>query len=385
MADQKFTRCPGCATVFRVTPEQLALREGQVRCGHCRAVFDANSHLVSVEVRAPEDEEPDELLSGRPTVTLRDSRALQSVVEPGSPGSAAAGVLAGIDAGTAASIPVQTSAAAVPEDGDTTPPASTAIATEESAGGPAIASDPTLPGVADAELDATAAEPEVAEAGPEVVEPEPEVAEAGPEVVEPEPEVAGAKPDVDTDHGAAQAPVDLAELEAARAALRRRAPRPRSGNVFYAFAILLLVVGLGAQALLEFHDSLAARVPRLAPVLASACRWLSCTIRPMRNNSALSIEGSDLQADPAHEGLLILTATVRNRSAYALAYPYLELTLTDASDQTVVRRAFAPSEYLPGNVDRDAGIAGNHEQLVRLFIDASTSNQAGYRLYLFYP
>ena len=32
MADPKFTRCPGCATVFRVTPAQFALREGQVRC-----------------------------------------------------------------------------------------------------------------------------------------------------------------------------------------------------------------------------------------------------------------------------------------------------------------------------------------------------------------
>jgi hypothetical protein len=83
--------------------------------------------------------------------------------------------------------------------------------------------------------------------------------------------------------------------------------------------------------------------------------------------------------------LLILTATVRNRATYALAYPYLELTLTDASDQIVVRRAFAPSEYLGSNANRDAGIAGNHEQLVRLFIDASTTKQAGYRLYLFYP
>ena len=40
MADEQYTRCPGCKTIFRVTPEQLALRDGQVRCGHCRHVFD---------------------------------------------------------------------------------------------------------------------------------------------------------------------------------------------------------------------------------------------------------------------------------------------------------------------------------------------------------
>src|SRR6476659_7241395 len=55
MADQKFTRCPGCATVFRVTPAQLALRDGQVRCGHCRAVFDANDHFVTLDIVAPEE------------------------------------------------------------------------------------------------------------------------------------------------------------------------------------------------------------------------------------------------------------------------------------------------------------------------------------------
>ncbi len=180
-------------------------------------------------------------------------------------------------------------------------------------------------------------------------------------------------------------PLDPAELEAARAALRRRTRRARSGNAFYVFAIAFLVAGLAAQALLQFHDVLAARVPSLAPALAYGCRWLACTIAPPRDASALSIEGSDLQADPAHRGLLILTATIRNRSTWAIAFPYFELTLTDASDQVVVRRAFAPSDYLDAGVRRDAGLAGNHEQSLRLLIDASATTQAGYRVYLFYP
>ena len=321
MADQKFTRCPGCATVFRVTSEQLALREGQVRCGHCRAVFDANSQLVLVDIRAREDEAPDELALGRPTATLRESHALQPVAAGSAPATVAD------DPATASSdAPATTVADPSPSAADQTP--ATAV-------------------------DATA---------PEAV----------------------------ADDGAASgsgsaSPLDPGELEAARAALRRRVRPRRSGNAFYIVAMLLLVAGLAAQALLQFHDSLAARAPGLKPALASACRWLSCTIHPPRDPRALSIEGSDLQADPAHRGLLILTATVRNRSAYALAYPDLELTFTDASDQVVVRRDFAPSEYLAGAADRNAGISGNREQSIRLFIDASATNQAGYRLYLFYP
>src|SRR5882762_401055 len=39
------TRCPACATAFRVTEPQLRARTGQVRCGRCGALFDALSAL----------------------------------------------------------------------------------------------------------------------------------------------------------------------------------------------------------------------------------------------------------------------------------------------------------------------------------------------------
>jgi len=68
-----------------------------------------------------------------------------------------------------------------------------------------------------------------------------------------------------------------------------------------------------------------------------------------------------------------------------LAYPYLELTLTDSNDQVVVTRALAPNEYASGTAEITGGIPANGEVLVKLFIDASATMQAGYRLYLFYP
>jgi predicted Zn finger-like uncharacterized protein len=42
-----FTRCPHCDTVFRVTPQQLQVSSGQVRCGRCQEVFDAFATLTS--------------------------------------------------------------------------------------------------------------------------------------------------------------------------------------------------------------------------------------------------------------------------------------------------------------------------------------------------
>ena len=46
------TRCPHCQTAFRVTSEQLKLRQGQVRCGECRGVFNALESLADEAVPA---------------------------------------------------------------------------------------------------------------------------------------------------------------------------------------------------------------------------------------------------------------------------------------------------------------------------------------------
>jgi len=45
-----YTRCPHCDTVFRVTPQQLQVSSGQVRCGRCEEVFDA---FVTLSSRLP--------------------------------------------------------------------------------------------------------------------------------------------------------------------------------------------------------------------------------------------------------------------------------------------------------------------------------------------
>lgn len=44
------TRCPSCATHFRVTPEQLKARNGRVRCGECQNVFNALDSLIEEPV-----------------------------------------------------------------------------------------------------------------------------------------------------------------------------------------------------------------------------------------------------------------------------------------------------------------------------------------------
>jgi predicted Zn finger-like uncharacterized protein len=46
------TTCPSCKTSFRVTPQQLAARQGQVRCGHCNTLFNGLETLAMADQQA---------------------------------------------------------------------------------------------------------------------------------------------------------------------------------------------------------------------------------------------------------------------------------------------------------------------------------------------
>ena len=308
MADTKFTRCPGCKTVFRVTPPQLALRGGQVRCGHCRAEFDANAQAISLAPSARRDFDDDDLARGPATVTLRSSHALEAAVVD-KPRAAAAVREPGFVAPT-------------PREPGFTPPGARVPATEQA--------------------------------------PAREVEQA-------------------------RTPAAEEKVDSQQDDVRSERWRQRVRTTLYATAIPFLIAALAIQALVHFRDTIAARWPNAKPLLTRLCDPLGCTIRPLRDIAGLSIDASDLQADPAHKGLLILTATLRNRASIAVAYPYLELTLTDAGDRVVVRRALTPVEYASGGVSFATGFPANSELLVKTFIDASATTQAGYRLYLYYP
>ena len=43
------TRCPNCASVFKVTPEHLQMQEGKVRCGNCLQIFSGFADLATIQ------------------------------------------------------------------------------------------------------------------------------------------------------------------------------------------------------------------------------------------------------------------------------------------------------------------------------------------------
>lgn len=94
------TRCPECATSFRVRPAQLSARGGRVRCGKCSGVFDGLANLV-------QDAPPLPVPEPSPQIGLFDPRG-----RPTSEASAAA------RSDAADAPPVEPPPAAAPEEFD---------------------------------------------------------------------------------------------------------------------------------------------------------------------------------------------------------------------------------------------------------------------------
>ncbi len=148
---------------------------------------------------------------------------------------------------------------------------------------------------------------------------------------------------------------------------------------------LPLLLALIAQAAYFYRSALVVLFPETKPYAAALCATLGCELPLPRRIELLSIEASDLQADTANPNIMVLSATLKNRAIFDQQLPLLELTLTDAQDQPVVRRVLTPQDYIGKAVKIQAGFAANTETAVKVFIEGSQVKATGYRLYLFYP
>lgn len=70
----RITRCPACASVYRVTDEQLDAAGGWLRCGQCQHVFDSNGFVLNWD---PSTSGP--ALSAEPAASNRTTDEVLSV------------------------------------------------------------------------------------------------------------------------------------------------------------------------------------------------------------------------------------------------------------------------------------------------------------------
>jgi predicted Zn finger-like uncharacterized protein len=417
------TRCPFCETVFRLQTEQLALRRGLVRCGHCQEVFDASSSLFDIS-------EGGDFSTAKPVAAAAAIEALSGVRPKGpdfsaeawdpwapspdaaidnrlrhnasnvplAPVSTGAGVAVTPRHATEPELPPGTSTAPLPRDDEPLladapldpfayhldPPEEEAprvwhkterasdAPLDEPLEEPVLDEPATLYGIPDNEprfgtagvgAAAGAGAAGFAAAGP--------AAATGPVSASGEP--FSVQP---VNDGADPFPV----VRETRPAEPRRMGWIIAGSVVAA----LLIIALLAQLAWWQRETVMVYIPRSQTLYAKACLTLGCQVTPPHDIDGLQVEPSDLrQIDGPHK--LELKMPLRNRFNIALAYPAIELTLLDDQNNVAVRRVLWPQDYVPPGTQIAAGLPAHTTQTMIVHLDTGNAVASNFRVQIFYP
>lgn len=316
------TTCPDCETTFRVTAGILEQAGGQVRCGRCAVVFNANKSLrehPDTETRSIHDPEPEAQTEIPDVEPMPDDEVPAGRIEA-DPGSVSGWYLT--DAPPFEEFTAESASETAADD-------EADAETETDA-----ESDTTAEAEAEAETEADA-EPAVEP------EPEPEAESAAKETAsEPAPETAPATSADDAAHPPTDKDIDSEFLPPlVDSGPRRRWP--------WAVAAGLLGLALGLQLIHQFRNELSA-VPGIGSALQFAYTVLGFETPRDIDLARYALLDLTAVAEPvsAEQGWLIIETRVQNNSPRVQPVPHIFVALLDRWQDTIAGRYFSPDEYV---------------------------------------
>ncbi len=439
------TRCPACATMFKVVPDQLRISAGWVRCGVCGEIFDAMPQMLpeaegreleslgtdSAPASLAEAPSYPETLRSAPGLAPDETSASDDSSDVSEDGWVEASDHAldeehGLQGAAGDEGPIVDVRVAAGRDGQDTAPAIAPAAENDlllrSLTAPE-SDDAAAEARTDVGLSAAAAEEiplEGADPAPltdrrwmppaylqSAIEhaknlPEPALVEGDSRQEHSEPVSSSVSADQESPEAQDTAtkswrpraePVDQtpAAAEAAlspepipsfvKQARRRAFLRSRGVRVAVWLALIVFALGLGLQWAVFQRDWLAAREPRLTPFLESLCRPAGCVISSYRDLNAIVIDGSSFQRVASDS--FRLNVSLRNNGDLPVAPPSIELILTDGQDQVLLRRVVTADEM---SAPRTLNAHGEFNGSSAVSVEASDPSAiVGYRLTAFYP
>jgi len=183
--------------------------------------------------------------------------------------------------------------------------------------------------------------------------------------------------DDDDETDAPQSDPEVSFVVAARrkAFWRKPAVRTVLGLVF-----VVSLLGLGLQIVVQERDRIAALDMRTRPWLVMLCEPLHCELAPVRQIADVVIDSSSF--NKARGDSYQLALTMKSMATIPLAMPAVELTLTDAQDQPVLRRVLLPTDMA---APAELPAKGEWGTSVSVLVTTGGARVAGYRLLAFYP
>lgn len=310
----QLTRCPNCATTFRVSDAQLALRGGRVRCGHCSFVFNARACQV--------DADPVTIVDLGADPSFREHDPFWDP-QPPAPAAAPEAVSAPDDTGAGNG--------AEQRDAEAISWPQIPVEVEQPDGAPPVAAAEWLDQLEEMPPPSWLKAPSAAEPEPPA-EPFP----AADEAFVPARQLQDVPDKQPLDEREATRPTDW---------LQPVGPSPWRW-VWRALNLLALVSAV-ALALLLLRQPLIQHYPAARPLLAAACARLGCAVQAPQIHEQLFLDGIEFSFDPQDPQRLELNAVMRNTAPYAQRWPVIDVQLMDGNGRRVVRRLLLPAQYLP--------------------------------------
>ncbi|WP_193090481.1 DUF3426 domain-containing protein [Advenella sp. FME57] len=349
------TRCPDCSTSFDVTPAQLNVRNGKVRCGVCSTVFNAFDHAVQEEPDFPvlrADKAHDDAFSVRHEPGSVYHTPARAGDRPGRP---------------AVSTGRYHEAAAGPHAGQATEP----MLDDED--------DEDDEGLEDDGLAPRTGRAQDTDRG------------AGERFVVGAPSLSGSGAYYQDKRGPApQVHVEGQYRRRVQRDTEYDDPERSSGSgLIWFLAVLFALIVLFAQGAIVFRNQIVSVAPTLRPKLVQLCSFVGCQVGYTRSVRHLAImkpalrQVSTPSATPETRAFS-LHAVIKNNDTIAQPLPSLVLSLKDASESVSARRIIKPQEYLLPEAQKRA-FQPNDEIAINLPVQVSRTDVAGFELSLFYP
>lgn len=333
--DSQITQCPKCDTTFRITPAQLKVAKGAVRCGACLHVFRASDHFQAPKKAEPEktddrtadmfgtedtSQESAEIIPPHDEVMMDDDNGLiddDFLIDDDN------GLIdddLGVDDKSNHIGELNEEFLSLDTDNLSNPFFDEEIKHQE-----------TLK----AEKDDDAWAQELLNESDD--EPEP---------VKAKPKKANVKTSNSGDTKANAANFSYIQDDPLDLALPEK--RSKLPFVLWTLASLILLGALTGQTA-YFNFDQWARYDQYRPYYQLACEQLGCTLPSTYDLSRIRTTASpQVSSHPKYKNALTVDILFMNDALYEQAFPRLEVSFSNSNDKVIAQRLFSPDEYLAG-------------------------------------